>query len=464
MTPQPRFHLGAALTRLALSALFLSIPRLFIRVVASQLDRDVGAPRTIYAMTHKRDPDTFLAPALLLRHRGWRALTIDVRFVMRADAFRSGFLTRVVPRPEWLRRALRPFSVGWVLRWAGVYPIDGFHSRPAELWIREALAEVGDMPAGKLLASTSLGALAQSTGTTADTLAKLDARTLTRWRYATALQSPSGASLFVDPERRRAERRLMAVARAELAATTDWLRAGGSLFLAPEGRLTPDGLLSPARAGLRLLTREAPPGTRIQPISITYDFMCVGRLRMWIDLASPITDLASLSGGQIDRQLRAAWLTALRMTTSQLATAALVDWRVKAPDDASVTGTIEDLARDVRQLAQALTDAGRRVDSELLSAASARRRVQDYLRYAAYHGLVRRKGKTFTVTQGALPEHNDAPAMLPGVPPDGVGYDRYPMRYAWNEAFTVLSDAGLLGSSRNITPTSATPFMADAGL
>jgi hypothetical protein len=256
----------------------------------------------------------------------------------------------------------------------------------------------------------------------------------------------------------------MAVARAELAATTDWLRAGGSLFLAPEGRLTPDGLLSPARAGLRLLTRGAPPGTRIQPIAITYDFMRAGRLRMWIELAEPITDLASVSGGQLDRQLRAAWLTALRMTTSQLATAALVGWGVKTPGDVTVTGIIDDLAGDVRQLAQALTDAGRRVDPELLSAASARRRVRDYLRYAARHGLVRRQGESFVVAPGALPERDDAPALLPGVPPDGVGYDLYPMRYAWNEAFAILSDVGLLSPARTITSTTATPFMADAGL
>jgi hypothetical protein len=465
MESLPRVQIGAALTRLALASLFVSVPRPFLRVEPNRLDLDVGAPRTIYVITHKRDPDTFVSPTVLLMHRGWRALTRDVRFIMRADAFLPGFLTRVVPKPQWLRRALRPFSVGWVLRWAGVYPIDGFHSRPAELWIREALAEEGEMSVGTLLAPETLLAVARAADVTPEALGALPATALSRWRYAAALQSPTGPGIFAGPERRRAERRMMESARAELRVMTNWLRAGGSLLLAPEGRLSPDGLLSPARAGLRLLTRDAPPGTRIQPVAITYDFMTTTRPRMLIELAEPIVDIQGLSGSQLDRRVRSAWLAATRMTCTQLATAILASWSRRAPRGAPVSGKADDLAREMRQLALALQDAGRRVDSALLTDEGALWRANRYLRYAARHGLVSRQRASFTVTPGALPDPDDAlsPAALPGVPPDGVGYDRYPMRYAWNEAFEVLGDAGLLGETHYAPPATATPFVAGAG-
>ncbi len=436
------FQPGAALTRLALAGLFMSAPRLALRIEAHGLDLDYRAPHTIYTITHKRDPDTFASPPVILAHRGWRALTTDVRFIMRADAVQTGFLIRLVKRPAWLRRALRPFSVGGVLRKAGVYPIDGFHSRPAELWIRDALAAEGDMPAGALLAPETLRALAVASGSSPEALAALPLTALTGWRYVTALQLPTGSSLFTGPGRRRAERRMIATAREQLRAAVSWLRAGGSLYMTPEGRLSPNGLLSPARAGLRLLLRDAPPDTRIQPIAIMYDFMTTGRMGMILDLAPPIEDAARWSGSQLERQLRAAWLGAARFTCTQLATATLVMLHTRAGAGKPVTGRMDELARLTHELAVALDASGRHVDGRLLTADGARRRVRRYLRYAARHGLACLNGATYTIAPGALPARDDAPAELPGIPPDGAGYHAYPMRYAWNEALEMLDAAG----------------------
>lgn len=463
MGSSPGVQIGPALTRLALAGLFASVPRLFMRIEAHGLDLDSGAPRTIYAITHKRDPDTFASPPVILAHRGWRALTTDVRFIMRADAFQTGFLVRLVKQPEWLRRALRPFSVGGVLREAGVYPLDGFHSRPAELWMREALAAEGDMPAGALLAPETLQAVAHAAGLSSEDLAAEPISRLSGWRYAAALQLPTGPSLFTGPERRRAERRMVEIARSELRAMTDWLRAGGSLYMAPEGRLSPNGLLSPTRAGLRLLTHDAPPDTRIQPITIMYDSMTTGRPRMILDLAPPIENATRMTGSQLDHQLRDAWMDAARFTCTQLATAALVTLHARASQGEPATGRSDELVALTHSLAVALNATGRHVDDALLSQAGARRRVERYLRYAERHGLATRQGETYTITPGALPSIDDAPASLPGVPPDGVGYSEYPMRYAWNEAFEMLAAADLLPHAEYVAPVTATPYMAGAG-
>ncbi len=469
MGSSPGVQIGPALTRLALAGLFASVPRLFMRIEAHGLNLDAGAPRTIYAITHKRDPDTFASPPVILAHRGWRALTADVRFIMRADAFQTGFLVRLVQRPDWLRRALRPFSVGGVLREAGVYPLDGFHSRPAELWIREAIAAEGDLPAGALLAPETLRAVGNAAGLPVEELAAAPISALSDWRYAVALQHPTGPGLFTRLERRSAERRMVEIARSELRVMADWLRAGGSLYMAPEGRLSPNGLLSPTRAGLRLITHDAPPDTRIQPIVIMYDFMTTGRQRMILDLAPPIENAAQLTGSQLDHQLRDAWLDAARFTCTQLATAALVTLHARSGRGKPATGRVDELAALTHSLAVALDAAGRHVDDALLTVERARWRVERYLRFAERHRLATRRGETYTFIPSALPSIDDAPASLPGILPDGVGYGAYPLRYAWNEAFEMLTAAGLLPATEYAALATATPYMAgmdsgDAGM
>jgi hypothetical protein len=460
-------RLGSAALRLALAALFAAAPRLAIRIEAHGLALDAGAPRTIYTMTHKRDADTFASPPIILGRRGWRALAADVRFVMRADALQSGFFARLVKRPAWLQRALRPFSVGGVLRVAGVCAMDGFHTRPAELWVREALAAEGAALArarvDSLLTPEAVRMIASAASQRPAEVAALPVAALSSWRYAAALQLPTGPGLLMGPARRRAERRLMESARSQLRLMSEWLRAGGSLYMAPEGRFSADGLLNPARAGLRQLIRGASPDARIQPIAIMYDFMTTGRLRMFIDMAPPIEDGALLAGSQLDRRLQAAWLETARFTCTQLATAALVALHVGGGPEKVAAGDVAALVRTTRSLAMALHAIGRHVDGALLSADGARRGVGRYLRYAERHGLARRDGATYTITPGALPTRDDAPAALPGVLPDHAGYPLYPMRYAWNEALEMLAAAGLLPATAVEARATATPYSAGAG-
>lgn len=197
-----RFSAGSTLVRLGLAGLFVTAPRLWVRVEAHGLELDQRAPRTIYAITHKRHPDTFEAPSVVLRRRGWRGFAGDTRFIMRADAFQTGFLARLIERPDWLRRALHPFSVGPVLASAGVYPIDGFHSRPAELWIRDALAAEGDQPVGAALAVETVQAIARATGEPVERLAALPLSAPAPSAAARSLARRRALHLFATRHRR----------------------------------------------------------------------------------------------------------------------------------------------------------------------------------------------------------------------------------------------------------------------
>lgn len=422
-------HHVSALGRSALAGLFATVPRLTISIKIHGLEHDTRAPRTYYAITHKRDFDAFVPIPMLIAHRGWRALANDLHFAMRGDGFQVGFLSRVVQRPAWFSRALRPLSVGGVLRAVGVHPLDSLHLRPAETWIREALRVEGDTTIGELLAPTTIEMLAAQTGEAVDTLRLQPASSLLAWRYFPLLQTEVGPEIFSSPARRRAELRVLATAKEQLADCVEWLRTGGSLYTSPEGRLSADGRLSPCRAGLTRVLRAAPPDTRVLPIAIIYDYMTTGRLRMWIDLAPAILDGNTLTRPALERRLRAAWMGAARFTCTQLASGLLV-YRHEQGQRATTTSALE---AGVSAWARELFAAGRQVDPLLLTEEGVHRRLASYLAYAELHGILRHYGDSIVLAPGRPGEIN----VLPG----DVGYRYEPLRYAANEVREMVGDA-----------------------
>lgn len=435
---------GATLGRFTLAGLFASVPRLAVSIETRGIEYDLGAPRTIYAITHKRDLDAFAPLPILLGHRGWRALTHDVHFAMRSDSFDVGFISRIVARPAWFARLLRAVSVGPILRAVGVHPLDGLHLRPAETWIREALDAEGDAPIGALLAPDMLRRLALESREPFDTLAARPLSSLLAWRHFPSLQPLIGPEVFALPARRRAERRVLAAAKLQLAECVAWLDAGGSLYTSPEGRLSPDGRLSPVRAGLARILRDAPADTRVLPIAIVYDYMTTERPRMWIDFAPAIEGGGRLSRHDLERRLRAVWLGAARFTCTQLASGLLMQRLEREEPPLGATA----LADAVGAWAAELAAAGRRVDPRLLAREGVRRRMARYLGYAERHRIARRRGDTLMLSPTAL-------APLDVVPGD-VGYRSSPLRYAWNEAREML-DARPLAAHSLTTPSACAP-------
>jgi hypothetical protein len=244
---------------------------------------------------------------------------------------------------------------------------------------------------------------------------------LLAWRFHAPLQPRVGPDMFTGDARRRAERRVVATAKAELATISAWVGAGGSLYGAPEGRLSPDGRLSPITSGLHRILRAAAEETRLVPIMIVYDFMTTRRKRMFVDLAPAIERVPTLPQRTLDDALRRAWMLAARFTCTQLGAAFLVR---RAQGDATPF-SLEEFTGALCREASALADAGRHVDRRLLSKRDARRRARGFLAFAARHGYIKRAGHShWLATPGDLTVK--APAW-------DVGYRDFPLGYAWNE-------------------------------
>jgi hypothetical protein len=414
----------SAFGRVTLGAAFATIPRVAFALEVAGLEHARAQPPTYLAISHKRDLDTMAPLGRILFHRGWRSLTGDVRFAMRADSFEPGFLARLMTGPRWLLallRLVRPISVGPILRGLGVYPLTDYSQRPGETWLREYLRIEGDAVVGEVLALWMIQTLAQAAGDDPNAVARLTLSRLLAWRFHGPLQPRVGPDIFIGGARRRAERRVVETAKAELEAISAWMRRGGSLYGAPEGRLSPEGRISPITSGLHRILREAQPETRLVPIMIVYDFMTTHRRRMFVTLAPPIERVPHIPQRALDEALRRGWLLAARFTCTQLGAAFLVR-RSEAREEPF---TLEECAEAIAAEARMLAEQGRLVDRRLLTKRGAHERAHGFLGFAARRGYVRTAGKQrWLATPGDLTV--DVPAW-------DVGYRDFPLGYAWNE-------------------------------
>jgi len=415
----------SAFGRVTLAAAFATIPRLAFALEVHGLEHARAQPPTYLAISHKRDLDTMAPLGRIIFHRGWAALVGEVRFAMRSDSFEPGFLARVVAGPRWfieLLRLVRPISVGPILRGLGVYPLTDYSQRPGETWLREYLRVEGDARVGATLAPWMIQTLADATGNDPSAVERLMLSGLLSWRFHGPLQPRIGPDVFTGGARRRAERRVVETAKAELEVIAGWVRRGGSLYGAPEGRLSPDGRISPITSGLHRILREAPAETRLVPIMIVYDFMTTHRRRMFVTLAPPIERVPQIPQRALDETLRQTWLRSARFTCTQLGAAFLVR---RATSDPNELFTLEEFTGALCQEAEALVEQGRQVDRRLLTKRGARERARGFLAFAARRGYVQRVGRwRWLATPGDL--RVDVPAW-------DVGYRDFPLGYAWNE-------------------------------
>ena len=415
-----------AFSRATIGGAFWLATRSFHYVEVRGLEYDSKASHTYYAMAHKRDLDPMVLVPTVVFHLGWRGMAGGVHFALRGDGFAPGYLARLVMYPRWISRALRLLSVGSALRWLGAHPTDDL-LRPAEEWIRELLSLGNDGPAGDVFSPDLIEEIATATGEPYTQIEACSLSQLLDWRYQHALQHFYGPEILAGTVRRSLERHVVASIKERLADLDAWLWSGGSLFGSPEGQLSPDGKLSPINSGLHRILRAAPPDTRIVPIFTIYDFMTVGRIRIFIDFAPAIEHAPALSPNEFDTQLRLAWLQSARFTCTQLASGFLV----QAHRAGLSSFTLDDLADELHHRAITLAEAGRHVDQQLLKPRGTRKRAARFLAYAVRHGVVRRTGDNSwvpTVTETVIK-----------VRPREVGYDQLPLMYAWNELQEMLS-------------------------
>jgi hypothetical protein len=415
-----------AICRAIIASAFWVASRIFHEVQVRGVEHDSVVSRTYYGIVHKRDLDPIIIVPTVVFHRGWSGLAGDLHFALRSDGFSPGYLGRLVMRPRLLSHTLRMLSIGPVLRWLGAHPVQDM-LRPAEEWVREALQLSSESYVGDVFTSGFLEELAIGTGDHQEQIASYQLSQLLDWSYQYALQRYYSSDILMQSMRRPLQRRMIARIKDSITELNTWISGGGSLFGSPEGHLSPDGEVSSINSGLHRILRHIPSDMKIVPISIMYDFMTVGRIRIFVDFAPAIENASLLPSSELDIRLRQAWLRSARITSTQLASGFLVN----IEREGLSSFTLDDVVANVHRQALMLAKAGRNVDQYLLEKNHARKRAKGFLAYAERHELIRRIGTyTWELTLNEIAIQ---------VRPREVGYDQSPLVYAWNELQEILS-------------------------
>jgi hypothetical protein len=415
-----------AICRTIIASAFWAASRIFHKVEVHGVEHDAVASRTYYGILHKRDLDPIIIIPTVVFHRGWRGLAGDLHFALRSDGFSPGFLGRLVMRPRLLSRVLRLLSIGPVLRWLGAYPVQDL-LRPAEEWVREARLTGIESCVGDVFTSDFVEELAIITGEDKKQIASYHLSQLLDWRYQYALQQYYSSEILALSMRRPLKQRMITSIKDSISELNTWMSSGGSLFGSPEGHLSPDGKVSSINSGLHRILRQIPLDTRVVPISIMYDFMTIGRIRIFVDFAPTIENASLLPSNELDTRLRQVWLHCARITSTQLASSFLVN----AEREGLSSFTLDDIVAYVYRQAIMLAKTGRNVDQNLLKQDLTCKRAKSFLAYAEHHELIRRIGTStweLTLNETAIQ-----------VRPREVGYDQSPLVYAWNELQEILS-------------------------
>lgn len=428
-------------SRLAILGAFAFCARFGFIITTNDLTAVRTAGPAYLALLHKRDSDPlFMLPPVLAR-RGFGALGGEVQFGLRGDAFAPGFLARMAPHPRWLARMIRPINAGPALRFLGAHPLHGLLLRPAETWIRRLARDDPRRPAGAALAPEFIGWLAGRVGDDPATLAQAPLTSLLGWRYQLWLQDLRGPEILAEATRRAVQRDDAAEVKQQLSDVAGWLHRGGAVLGAPEGGLSPDGGIQPIGGGFQRIIGAAPAATAVVPLAISYDFMTVGRMRVFIGAGPAIAGAGALDRRALEARLRAGWRQATTFTATQIGAGILVGWQLAGKTHT----TTAEFAATLGTRAAALAAQGRRVDAGLLQARTCRRRARRWLAGAGRRGVARRDAGGWVVLPVALDFQ---------VPPGEVGYLPHPLAYAWHELHDLLdgqplaADAALATGAR----------------
>ncbi len=359
------------------------------------------APATLLLSSHKRDWDPLICATHLYYQRGWwRPDGRRMAFVGREDMLSRGFLAEIVALwhwPRWASWLLDHVNLAPIIGPLRAYPI----ARPLEYSLRQYLfelrAEQGNLPLNEIFSAEFLDHLDRW----ADLLAKRARRAhpnhsarcglrindILTWDYREPLMERLRRRALL-PERYQAYKvhQREKIAR-QVRAAVGALAQGDTLWLAPEGMITQDGAPRRVRESLHDLLALLPAGTRILPVTITYDFMTTRRMRACLSLGAPLQGLEALDRASLGKAVIAAisGLTVVTMTT--LGSRFL--W--ERLQQGEPVFTFESAWAAVAQNMLVLAEQGATLERGLRDPRRAQRRLRAFLAYGLRHGLLSRQ-------------------------------------------------------------------------
>lgn len=390
-----------------LRGLFDAAVRTSYRVEVSGLAHYTRARPTLIVATHRRDTDGPLLGSALIERHGRLPVGRLPHFVAREDLFRRGFLREYLTGwPAPLREFLGLVNVAPVLDLLHAHPMRRIPER--SLW--ETLEDVrevcGDLPLSQVLRPRWVEQFQRLAPRARPELKVSEAL---RRRYRPLLRRRHGLSKLTLPCFRAIAEYERRAINAQLDRFVALLDRGESVQLEPEGTISTNGDFHRIRSGLYTLLTHPRRPPHVLPVGITYDFMCTGSARVFVNVGPELVGLEALPRREVNARVAGAIRTLTTVTVSQLASSFLLRCARGASGLQPVS--IAELEGFVEQQAAHWRRSGLHVDPRAIDPRRRRVRLRGYLRYCLRHGtLVRRRGALYVVTADSADSADRGPA------------------------------------------------------
>lgn len=339
------------------------------------LRRTASTPSTLIVANHRRDTDALLIAGLLLNRRGLSVRGELPYFVAREDLFHRGFLFNYLENwPLPLRELLGCINVGPILSAVHAQPMRRVPERTLGEVLESVRDKLGNQPLDQVLRPTVLAAFRELAGTESRRMWIDDVLCS---HFQTILQQKYGLRRLTRSCFRAILPRERSVIHEQLQGFVSLLEDGYTLLLEPEGLVSVTGEFLRIRRGIHVLLKESRAPVRVLPVGIAYDFMSTGRRQVFIRIGSEIRGLQAASRREVSQRVTEAILRQTTVTTSGLASRAIMNARRGGADFISTAYLLE----TVRAAARRCAAAGAQVDIGLLDDAGSAVRVRSFLHY-----------------------------------------------------------------------------------
>ena len=272
-------------------------------------------PGTLVVSNHLRECDVPVLTAALCRRRGLRILNPLPFCAAREDLFRRGFVSDLLaswPRPlAWLLGRVPLEGLFRILR---VLPI----RRIREFKLGETVAALnaagfGEADPRQLLCPRGQREIADALGSLPARLdmiapARLGALRLRPWGLR---RLRSGVLRALVPGFR-------ATISGQIERLVELISTGRVVYLAPEGGTSRSGRFGCVRAGAWEIYRRCATPPPVQPVALSYDPLCSGRVRAVVGIGTALSPIDVSCRSDFDSRLRLEILRLSAVTCSHL--------------------------------------------------------------------------------------------------------------------------------------------------
>ncbi|MGH8428292.1 MAG: hypothetical protein ACRES7_09980 [Gammaproteobacteria bacterium] len=315
-------------------------------------------PGTLIVSNHQRDSDVPVLTTVVCRRKGVHIRWPLPFYAMREDLLYPGALANLLAEwPEPLPKLLGNIPLAWLFRTIRAEPM----RRLREFTFGETLNALLDAGFGAAYPVTIFNdrgrrEITAAIGKLPLRLDEIDSRRLGKLRQSFwGLRRLRVASLrALKPEFRT-------TITAQLARFAALLDAGRTVYFAPEGTISGTGKFGRIRTGTRRLYRLAARPPPLLPLTLSYDPLGPGRLRVIVHVGEALRNLDSSDERIFAADLRHAILRLYAVNPSHL----IAHFLTTGP----VTFTTQEFAAWLHRAAAAITAAGFTLDPLLARSA-----------------------------------------------------------------------------------------------